>query len=334
MPPLFPSATLQDIRTKVRQLTRSPSEAMLTTTDLDYQINTFIVYDFPQHLQTFPLHTTFFFFTQPNIDTYEPSNDPSNPLYMYDQLYTSFSGPIYIAGLEGRLSQSRSEFYRIFPFVNSIQSTQLVGDGVTTNFTGILSQVPVLRNQVTFTAKDANNNGMVLYDDGNGNLLLQGGVVGQTYGTIDYILGNFTLNFIIPPASGALIYAETYPYVAARPVMALFYDNKFVIRPVPDKSYKIIMNARIRPTAFLTENPTAAPQIFQWWQYIAYGAAKKIFENRMDLNSVELIMPEFKKQEALVERNTILQLTNQRSSTIYTNQSQQSAGFNPYGNLF
>ena len=334
MPLTFPSATLDTIRTKVRQLTRSPSEAMLTTSDIDDQINTFIVYDFPQHLQTFPLHTTFFFFTQPNIDTYVPSSNISDPLYMFDQKYTDFSGPVYIAGLEGRLSQSRDEFYRIFPFVNSVQSTQLIGDGITTTFSGVLSQIPILRNQVTFTAVDINNVGMVLYDDGNGNLLLQDGVLGQFYGTIDYITGAFTLEFVNPPAQDALIYSETYPYVAARPIMVLFYDNQFVIRPVPDKAYKIILNARIRPTGFLFEDAQLAPKIYQWWQYIAYGAAKKVFENRMDLNSVELIMPEYRKQENLVLRNTILQLTNQRAATIYTNQTQSGAGFSPYGNFF
>jgi hypothetical protein len=31
---------------------------------------------------------------------------------------------------------------------------------------------------------------------------------------------------------------ETYPYVAAIPIMVLYYDDKFTVRPVPDKAYK------------------------------------------------------------------------------------------------
>ena len=331
------NSSLTAIQTKVRKLTRSPSVAQLTDADLNEYINTFVEFDFPQHIQLFPLHTTFEFFTQPNVDTYVPSNDPANPLYMFDQRYTSFSGPVYIAGLEGRISQSREEFYRIFPFVNSIQSTQIAGDGLTTVFNGTLQQTPVLAGQVLFTAKDANNVGLTLYDDGNGNLLSPQGVVGQFYGSINYLTGAFNLQFTSPPAAGALIYSETYPYVAAKPIMVLYYDDKFTVRPVPDKSYRITMNAYIRPTQFLgtPPDPTQSPQIHQWWQYIAYGAAKKIFEDRMDLESVASIMPEFSKQERLVLRDTIIQQTNQRASTIYTNQaSTAAAGFNPYGNMF
>jgi hypothetical protein len=69
------------------------------------------------------------------------------------------------------------------------------------------------------------------------------------------------------------------------------------------------------------------PELSQWWQYIAYGAAKKIFEDRMDMESVQLIMPEFKKQEALVNRRTIDQLSKERASTIYTEMSVSLADF-------
>ena len=318
-------STLAAIRLKVRKLTRNPSDATLTTTEIDEQVNTFIQYDFPEHLRLFALKTTFEFFTQPNIDTYPPSNIPTNPLYQFDQRYITFEGPIYIAGFEARLSQSREEFYRIFPFVNSIVNTQIVGDGVTVGFTGTLSQIPVLANQVVFTVKDPNNNGMVLSDDGNGNLTSPDGV---STGTIDYITGAFTLNWGTAPAAGQPIYSETFPYTPSRPTLVLYYDDAFVVRPIPDKAYKIIMDAYIRPTELL--NSGQSPQLEEWWQYIAYGAAKKIFEDRMDLDSVQLIMPEYKKQEALVLRRTLVQQANERVSTIYTDQAQGSGYYNSF----
>ena len=40
----------------------------------------------------------------------------------------------------------------------------------------------------------------------------------------------------------------------------------------------------------------------------------------MDLDSVQLIMPEYKKQEALVLRKTIVQNTNERVATIFSDQ--------------
>ena len=322
-------STLQAIYTKIRQLTRSPSEAMLTTADIDQQVNTFILYDFPENLRLFSLKTTFSFFTQPNVDTYGASTDPANPLYEFFQTYISLEPPVYIAGYEASYTQSRSEFYRIFPFVNSIASTQLSGDGLSTTFTGTLSARPVLANQVTFTAKDINNTGLVLYDDGQGNLLSPQGVVGIFYGSINYLTGDFVLQFPSPPAAGAVIYSETYPYSAGRPTMMLFYDNAFTFRPVPNLAYKVTIDAYVRPTQLLAYNES--PYLQQWWQYIAYGAAKKVFENRMDLDSVALIMPEFNKQERLVLRTTLVQQANQRVPTIYTF-NNQSNGYNPYGN--
>ena len=66
-----PTTTLQAIETKVRRLTRSPSTAQLTQADLDNYINTFVVYDFPEHLRLFSLRTILTFYTQPFIDTYK-----------------------------------------------------------------------------------------------------------------------------------------------------------------------------------------------------------------------------------------------------------------------
>lgn len=319
-------STLQAIYTKIRQLTRSPSEAVLRTQDIDQQINTFILYDFPENLRLFSLKTTFSFFTQPNIDSYGSSPDPSNPLHEFFQTYISLEPPVYIAGYEASYTQSRSEFYRIFPFVNSIASTQISGTGNIQSYSGTLSAIPVLRNQVTFTAKDANNNGLVLSDDGNGNLTSPDGT---STGTINYLTGAFTLNWTTAVAAGQPIISETYPYAAGRPTMMLFYDNIFTFRPVPNIAYKVTIDAYVRPTQLLATNES--PYLQQWWQYIAYGAAKKIFENRMDLDSVALIMPEFNKQERLVLRTTLVQQANQRVPTIYTF-NNQSNGYNPYGN--
>jgi hypothetical protein len=109
----------------------------------------------------------------------------------------------------------------------------------------------------------------------------------------------------------------------------LFYDNKFVLRPVPDQPYQINFEAYVRPTYLMAENQV--PQLEEWWQYIAYGAAKKIFEDRMDLESVALILPEYKKQETLCLRRTIVQYTNERTATIYTQQTGYNSGFGGWG---
>ncbi len=80
-----------------------------------------------------------------------------------------------------------------------------------------------------------------------------------------------------------------------------------------------------RPTELLESNQN--PELNEWWQYIAYGTAKKIFEDRMDLESVQMILPEYKKQEALILRRTIVQQTSQRTSTIYEQESNTSSAY-------
>lgn len=330
-------SSLVAIQTLVRRLTRSPTEALLTTVDLNQQINTFILYDFPEHLRLWKSKVTFTFYTQPYVDTYEPSNNLLDPLYQFDQIYTSFEGPVYFSGQEGRMTQSREEFYRIWPFTNSIIQTQIFGDGVTLGFNGTLSQIPVLPRQVTFTVTDVTGIALVLNDNAgilvSPNVGVLEGTDGVSNGTINYITGAFVLNFATAPASGAPIIAEVFPYSPGYPTLILYYDTQFVVRPVPNIAYKVTMNAYIRPTELLQSNPGQSPELQQWWQYIAYGAAKKIFEYRTDMQSVEMIMPEFKKQEELVLRSTIVQQANQRISTIYTTQVSPT-GFNPYGNPF
>ena len=103
------------------------------------------------------------------------------------------------------------------------------------------------------------------------------------------------------------------------PQTLFFYDGKFFLRPVPDQPYRVQMEVYKRPTELLQSGQN--PELNEWWQYIAYGAAKKIFEDRMDLESVQMILPEYKKQEALILRRTIVQQTSQRTSTIYEQES-------------
>ncbi len=335
----MPDSTLAAIRLKVRRLTRSPSTAQITDLTIDDYINTFVLYDFPEHLRLFTLKTTLEFYVEPNIDIYPPSTVATDPLFEFDQRFITFEGPVYIAGFEARLTQSREEFYRIYPFINSVVDTQLAGDGVTVAFAGTLGQIPILQNQVMFTATDTADSGLVLTDQVAAGAVpaFPIGILtspdGVSTGTINYLTGAFTLNWGVAPALNEIIFAETVPYVAARPNMLLYFNNTFFVRPVPDKSYKIILDAYVRPTDMINDS-TAQPELQQWWQYIAYGAAKKIFEDRMDMDSIELIMPEYKQQERLVLRRTIVQQANERIATIYVNQVQPSAGFNPYGNPF
>jgi hypothetical protein len=84
-----------------------------------------------------------------------------------------------------------------------------------------------------------------------------------------------------------------------------------------------------RPTELLSNGQS--PELEQWWQYIAYGAAKKIFEDRGDIQSIQIIMPEFLAQQRLVLRKTIDQQTNERTATIFSEQVTFPYGYNNRG---
>ncbi len=133
---------------------------------------------------------------------------------------------------------------------------------------------------------------------------------------INYVTGEFVITFPASTQNMATVWFEGILYQPGKSIGVLYYDSKFTIRPVPDKTYGVQIEADIRPTELIAS--TDVPQLEQWWQYIAYGASKKIFEDRMDMDSVQLIMPEFKVQERLVLRTTLTQQANERTVTIYT----------------
>lgn len=365
--PIIPDSTystLANIQTKVRRITRSPSTSQLTNNDLNNYINTFILYDFPEHIRQFKLRQQFTFFCNPYQDTYitDATLPVTNPLYNFSNRMTTVHPPVYIAGYNSFYTQSREQFFGIYPLTNSI-SQVASGDGFTTTFTGVITNggniVPgqnqqtqgLLQNQVLFSSLDTNLNGLSMIDvpvvdpttgfnTVNGNLYPPGATpataptVVAPGNTVNYATGVFTVTFLTAPGANQVINSQTVPQVISLPQSMLFYENKFTIRPVPDQPYRINFEVYVRPTELL--QTTDVPELAEWWQYIAYGASKKIFEDRQDLESVQQIMPEFKKQEMLCLRRTIVQLTNQRTATIYTENvgGQYGAGWWSGGGTF
>lgn len=349
-------STLQQIRNKARRLSRRMSSNQLSDTELDNYINTFVLYDFPEHLRLFNLHTTFSFYTQPYVDVYESSDDTTNALYNFKNKYITVNPPVYVAGYQALYLQSQDQFFGIYPKLCSITSIGTNGNGVKFTFAGVINSfqsntslingqvISLLQNNVLFDSIATNNTGIAMIDypisNSIGNLYVPGDLTTLTSTSvqdplnyINYITGQFVVTFggtltPIAPGAGQPINSQTVPQQPTRPAAMLYYEGKFTMRPVPDQVYKVQMEAYARPTELLVG--TDIPNLSEWWQYIAYGAAKKILEDVNDLDGVAQMMPEFKKQEALINRRTIVQQTNQRTSTIYTEQTGGMGG--QYGN--
>jgi len=310
-------STLDDIRTKVRRLTKSPSSTQITDAVIDQYINTFILYDLPARLQLLDLKTTLTFFTEPYIDTYENNTaDADDPLYNFKNKYISFQSPIYISGQLASYYQDRVEFYANESQVETVANIA-TGNGVDTILTGTLPNAPLLRNKVLFSTIASDNTGLEIHDDGDGNLDQGDAVVGPDIGdaTIDYVTGEYELEFTSAPKDDEAIYANTIPYIPAKPTSILYFDSKFILRPVPDRPYRVEITATQRPTEL--DDAAQKPDLAQWWQLVALGAARKILQDRMDMDSVTLLEPIFKEQELLVNRRTIIQQSQQKVSTIY-----------------
>lgn len=376
-------SSLLAIQQKVRRITRSLSPAILPDDVLNQYINTYVLYDFPETLRLFNLRSTFNFYTSPFVDVYY-SSVVDSPLYNFTDKYIIADSPIYIAGFQALFSQSREQFFGIYPLVNSIVNIGTYGDGIVTQFTGVINSqqanvpsnttqlISLLQRNVMFSSVDINGNGLALQDTpildsttglptiyglmynpylfndlpfnpitnlgGYPQLALPAPYIGQSgfpaYSYINYLTGQYVINFTTPPAQGIPINSQTVPTNPSLPQALLFYDGKFTVRPVPDQPYKINMEVFIQPTELLANEQT--PELSEWWQLIAWNASKKIFEDRMDYDSLNMIMPSLKEQERLVLRRTIVQQTTQRGSTIYSEQTspQNGNGFGYGGGNF
>lgn len=310
-----PQANLTRIQRKVRDLTGSPSQSQISTEDLNDYINTFILYDFPENLRLFTLRETLVFYTKPNIEIYDQNNTDYDP-----NTIITVTKPVYVAGYEAFYSESRTQFYNIYPQINFEQDFASGNGGDT--YTGSATQTPFLRNNVTIGAIDVAGNSLQINDDGNGNLI---GDIGAGTNTVDYITGAVNVTFSGNIPAGNKITLFVVPYVASRPNGVLFFNNQFFLRPIPDKIYRIEIEIYRQPTYLM--NSSAIPELAQWWQYIAYGAAKKVLEDRQDLEGLSAIMAGFKEQERLVLRRTIVQQSNERVATIFTEQTGLNNGY-------
>jgi len=91
-----------------------------------------------------------------------------------------------------------------------------------------------------------------------------------------------------------------------------------------------VLSSPPNPYTTLGANPIArgfvsstdTPQLKQWWQLAAWGAALKLLEDRGDWDTVERLYPFYDKQMRLVLRRTIVEQNNERTATIYTEQTQ------------
>jgi hypothetical protein len=329
-------STLAAIRTKIRRLVRAPSATQITDAQIDEYINTFMLYDLPAHLQLEDLRDQLTFFTEIGKDVYNTESLFTSVFNseQWSDACIATEKPMYIAGYPVFITQAPEQFWNLFPFTSTTENTGIITDGINATYVGMLQRVPFLEGYSDNGYYNSVGAPLFIAGDLSCTELNPGVLVGTGLsGVLDPITGVFTITFASVPVIGIPITVRYVPVTYSRPQAVLFWRNTFILRPVPDSIYSVTVEVRKQPLQLLAT--TTSPQIKQWWQYIAYGASKKIFEDRMDPDSIEMIMPEFKQQEALVLRRSLLYQANERSATIYTEQTGIGAGgFSSFGGPF
>lgn len=337
---------LQMIIAKVRRLTGSADPFQLPDVpDLtnpysvgisDY-INSFYLYDFPAQYRALKLKDRYTFDTIVGIDTYTFDSEH----------YTTVEQPCYCAKREIALFNDPWSFYAL-NFNWQYQNNFATGGGVTGPYNGLTSAKPILRSinnnpnlnvnpnyaasrvqNILITANISNGVTLNVTDDGLGNLIGDCLTTSPANGTINYGTGQITnLNFTQAVPAGNPIQIQYNPFQASIPLSILFFQNQFTLRPVPDRGYTIELIAYRQPSQALANTPafSGSPELSEWWECIAVGAAKKIYEDRLDSDGVAMMDKMLAERYSSAITRTWAQLGKQRVNTIFADQLTYNYG--------
>jgi hypothetical protein len=344
-------ANLSAIITKVRKLTASPNSNQLTDDEIIDYVNSFYLYDFPSEFRSLDLKDFYTFNTISGIDTYP---------FDFDH-WSTLQEPAYVAKRNVRLFKDPYSFYSFYFYSsNHGQRDEVLdtGDGTVGPFTGTLQNVPILRSvhnnpivttntastQVfpagyppTFTgpnigrtqnflitANIANGTTLIVTDDGAGNLLGN-----ASAGSIDYDDGTISVTFDQAVPDGENITVFYSPVVLNRPTSILLYQNQFILRPVPDIGYEVeIMGYRLPSQVLLGSDAdtdfSGRPEMLEWWETLAVGASKKVYEDRLDMEGVSIMDKILQERYNANYTRTYADLGKRRVATIYAGQNENT----------
>lgn len=353
-------ATLDAIIGKVRRLTSSLNSTQLTDDQIIDYLNSFYLYDFPAEFRALDLKDTYTFNTIAGIDTYPFDIDH----------WINVQEPCYVAKRNVSLFQDKYAFYQYnFNTTSPWQQIQQIaqGNGTSGPYTNTLQNTPILRSIMnkpmvttntaptgTFpagyppsfgqanigriqnfliTANISNGSTLNATDDGAGNLI--GDV---TAGTINYDTGAITVTFNQNVPSGNDVNVWYNPVVLNTPLAIYYGQNQLVLRPVPDKGYIVELTAyRLPSQALLGTLNTSAPDMTgrpeekEWWECLAVGTAKKVYEDRLDMDGVAMMDKMLQERYQVCYSRTYANLGKRRIATIFADQMNFTNTVGPFG---
>ena len=362
--PLFP--TLQDAITKTRALTGSNNSFQITDAQIVQKMTSFYLYDLPAKFRSLKLKDLYTFTTNAGQDVY-PFNSElyttvDNPCYCNKREIKLYTDPWNFYGVNFNWQQGPETFasgngskgpYSGFTTARPLIASFNNDPGTQANPNlyfpqGRVQNLLISANTGNFA--DSQN----VTDDGAGNLIqifqTSTGNQQQEYGwtyyrqyasvdpsiptaTINYQTGqiiNVYFNENIP--QGMPITISYNPQVLSIPLSIMFYQNQFTLRPVPKQGFTIDLTAYRQPIkALIAASKTGNPELSEWWEALSVGAAKKIFEERLDSDGVIFIDKMLKERYDIMETRTYAQIGQQRIYTIYTDQVTYNYSNNGFG---
>jgi hypothetical protein len=175
-------------------------------------------------------------------------------------------------------------------------------------------------------------NSIYVTDDGAGNLIgacLPGGSINYETGEVL----NLAFTQIVP--EGQAITIQYNPATLAIPQAIMFFQQQFTVRPVPDQAYTIEFVAYRQPSQAILGsdqnnlNMAGTPELLEWWECLAFGAAKKIYENRLDPDGVALMQRSLEERYQQAYTRTYAELGKNQMPSIFADQLSgfQGSGF-------
>lgn len=344
-------ATLASILIKIRKLIGLPNPLQISDDTLQDYINSFYNYDLPSQFRSLKLKDKYTFNTIRGQDTYAFDSEH----------YTTVEMPCYCSKRAIQLFNDPSNFYGA-NFNWQSQTNFAFGDNTQGPFSGFTTAKPLLASvnnnpftvqpnnfpagrvqNLLITANTATSTVNVTdYDnsDGTGTLYVSTppndqptSVPVTPVGNINYTTGQITnLNFPVVIPQGNIIQIQYNPLVLSIPLSILFFQNQFCLRPVPDQGYTIELIAYRQPSQAIDQYvssggfPNNTPELSEWWELIACGAAKKFFRDSQDNEGMASMENMLREHYSLAETRTYAQLGKQRIQTIFTDQLQYNYG--------
>lgn len=351
--------TLNDIIVKVRKLTGSASDYQLTNAQIIDYINSFYLYDFPAQFRSLKLQDKYVFVTQRGIDTYpfdwEHYTTIQQPVYCAKReiaLYYNqwnFWGAWFnwqyqqnFALGSGLNSTTYTGITSSNPIIRSYNNNPAVQSPLFTTSSGVSHQPTFPQTNIgramniLITAPLSYGRSLNVTDDGNGNLIGDIDPVGVN--TINYETGAISVKFgdgtnpLAVQANGSITIMYN-PANMAMPQSILFFQNQFVLKPTPDKGYTVELVAYRQPSQAIlgSENPdnptlSGTPELLEWWECLAFGASKKIYEDRLDSDGVLLMDKSLEERYQVAYTRTYAELGKQRVQTIFSDQLSNNYG--------